>query len=843
MQPVTKPIFVGPEFLVNTTTFGQQWGANIAILADGRIVIAWTDYSATGDDTSGSAVRAQVLNDDGTPAGAELLVNTSTAYSQRGSSITALDDGRFVITWTDASVDLGSNSVIRAQIFEADGTKDGSEILVSTVTQDTPYNSVTSWLPDGRFVISWSVHQLGDPGLAKDWLEIQMFNADGSQNGTNFQLFSPENWYQRVSDITTLADGRFLVMWTSQSFVGSQQYNKDVRAQIFDADGKATGDSFVVNTTTNGTQSDARATELTDGRILVNWSDESSPSSLGRAQIFDAAGIKIGSQFDLPRGASSAALPEGRFVMVWSGTDVYAQVFNADGIKVGDQFFVNTTTIRTQYNATVVGMADGRFIVTWTDDSRSGNDTSNTAIRAQIFDPGPLLAKMISGHVSLPQTLVESDLISILLGGVLETQDATAIRSDSPFANKTTVTVAGTVQALSASGHYDGISLTGTRNGLAGSLGGHQVSVAATGSVLSDTGNGITIGGTKNQITNLGTISGADYGVRSLGGGLTLTNSGQVSGALAAVFASSGVDKVVNEGTITGMIKLGTGNDLYDGHLGQVTGPVLGDTGNDSLFGGDGTERLFGGAGDDSLTGGDGADRLVGDAGNDRLTGGEGADRLVGGLGVDRLYGDGGADAIYGGDDNDLLYGGGGNDLLIGDRGADMLSGSTEDDTLLGLDGNDSLSGDFGDDRLLGGVDNDVMNGGEGADTLVGGGGDDRLIGGGGADVLTGGSGRDVFVFQTTIGTGTQPGTRDAITDFVRGIDVIDLSAIDANGILPGSPDFTFLGAAAFTGMAGQLRYSSTDGLLSGDLNGDGVADFTIELTTLPPLIALDILL
>ena len=46
---------------------------------------------------------------------------------------------------------------------------------------------------------------------------------------------------------------------------------------------------------------------------------------------------------------------------------------------------------------------------------------------------------------------------------------------------------------------------------------------------------------------------------------------------------------------------------------------------------------------------------------------------------------------------------------------------------------------------------------------------------------------------------------------------------------------FTFVGAAGFTNTAGELRYIS-NGLLAGDTDGDGAADFQILLTTAPTL-------
>ena len=48
-------------------------------------------------------------------------------------------------------------------------------------------------------------------------------------------------------------------------------------------------------------------------------------------------------------------------------------------------------------------------------------------------------------------------------------------------------------------------------------------------------------------------------------------------------------------------------------------------------------------------------------------------------------------------------------------------------------------------------------------------------------------------------------------SDFVRGTDRIDLSAIDANpGDAGGNDAFTFIGTGAFTNVAGELRYEVT---------------------------------
>jgi Ca2+-binding RTX toxin-like protein len=111
---------------------------------------------------------------------------------------------------------------------------------------------------------------------------------------------------------------------------------------------------------------------------------------------------------------------------------------------------------------------------------------------------------------------------------------------------------------------------------------------------------------------------------------------------------------------------------------------------------------------------------------------------------------------------------------------------------------------------------------------LSGGAGNDVIKGGGGIDQLTGGAGNDYFVFSS-VSDSLVGAKHDVITDFQHG-DIIDLSQIDA--IIGTSTDdaFSYIGAGAFTHVAGQLHFDAATGNLSGDINGDGKADFEIHL-------------
>lgn len=171
-----------------------------------------------------------------------------------------------------------------------------------------------------------------------------------------------------------------------------------------------------------------------------------------------------------------------------------------------------------------------------------------------------------------------------------------------------------------------------------------------------------------------------------------------------------------------------------------------------------------------------------------------------------------------------------------------------DDRRLNGTSRSDLIDGLKGDDRISGLAGADTLRGGAGDDTLIGGTGGDRLIGGAGADMLTGGAGADVFVFEAP--ADSRGGGADVIADFGKG-DRIDLRAIDAHAAKAKDQTFAFIGEDAFGKKAGELRYEQVDRagtrtdftVVTGDVNGDGRADFEIRLAGLKDLSAGDFFL
>ncbi|KQV56211.1 MULTISPECIES: S-layer family protein [unclassified Caulobacter] len=351
----------------------------------------------------------------------------------------------------------------------------------------------------------------------------------------------------------------------------------------------------------------------------------------------------------------------------------------------------------------------------------------------------------------------------------------------------------------------------------------------------------------------------------------------KMNGGDDTFYGTSGAD-VVDGGTGNDVIDTGGGDDIIQMSFNNGADIVHGGAGYDKIvygaggnvnimFNFDGIEEVQGDAGHVALvkivgTAGDDAidmrgvvlkdiQYITGDYGNDTIHGSYGADFIMGDRGFDTIYGEAGDDKIwftaYG--DTDVIDGGSGYDTLIAWNDGVIIGFSAitsveaisaEGHTNVGIaftDGADNF--DLTNIAVTGVAYIDLKNGN---DIFVGSTGADRIIGNLGSDHMTGGAGADVFDYNAAA-----EGDWDEITDFVSGVDKIDLSTIDAVPVGGGGGNeaFTFLGTGAFTHVQGQLRYAVTSSgvVFSGDVNGDGVADFNVTLTGVASLSASDFVL
>ena len=406
------------------------------------------------------------------------------------------------------------------------------------------------------------------------------------------------------------------------------------------------------------------------------------------------------------------------------------------------------------------------------------------------------------------------------------------------MASFTISTLSTTTQILDA-GELGVITGTGVlTNAAAGVyLNGDFSALYNLGQIISGNGNGVAGLAANTRLTNSGTISSSNSGVfnaSSDAGIFALNNSGLIegtAGSAAGVRLSSGGARITNSGTIQSGQNIGI--DISLGTTAEenriVNSGVIIAGGNIAILTSSDADRVVN------------SGQIIGD-----LNLGAGVNVVVNGGSIL-----GGVMTLGGADRIDSRLGTISGQIFTG-AGADTVLGSAQQDEVLAGDGNDLLRGFAGDDSLRGNVGNDVVEGGAGDDTLsgdagrdilLGGAGEDRLIGASGADTMTGGQGADVFVFTAV--TDSAPSERDLITDFQRGADKIDLSAIDANLGMAGDQAFSFIGnGTAFTAL-GQARFVVAGGgvRLELNLNSSPTPEMVIVLNGLTALAAGDLIL
>jgi hypothetical protein len=257
----------------------------------------------------------------------------------------------------------------------------GLDFIVDTTGAGNQGASAIAELADGRFVVTWTSFDGGDG--SGSCLRARVYAADGTPQLNDFIVNTTHTGSQDSSSVAALADGRFVVVWRSTDTLDGS--GTCVRAILCDADGSPIGNDFIVETTTDGNQSLPAVTSLADGGFVVTWqSDDQSPSSI-RAAIFDADGARIGSDFpvgntDVNGLPAVVTLTGDRFIVAWATDEIAARLFDSESNALGSEFGVNTTTAGIQTAPSVAMLADGHFIVAW----QSGAGVTFTPARIRV---------------------------------------------------------------------------------------------------------------------------------------------------------------------------------------------------------------------------------------------------------------------------------------------------------------------------------------------------------------------------------------------------------------------------------------------------------------------------
>jgi len=396
----------GGEFQVNSYTPGDQSlgdAANYAAAsdADGDRVVAW---SSLGQDGDSWGIYAQRYRADGSAAGGEFRVNSTTAGAQLHPAVAVDPDGDFVIAWASQGQD-GSGYGVFAQRFDAAGVKRGNELRVNATTSGNQAAPAVAMDGAGNFVVAWSSPQDGD----QEGIVARLFDDAGMPRTGEVLINATTAGQQRDPVAARNLQGEITIAWVS---TGQDGDGDGVVARRLDATGALVGDEIAVNQYTAGAQNRPALAMSAAGDFAVAW-ESAAQDGDGQGIVvrrFGRDGVALAdetiantttagdqSQPTLALSASS------RYIVAWTsrgqdgdGAGVYAQILNGDGSHAGSELPINTTTVSDQERPSIALDDLGSFVVAW---QSAHQDGDGLGVFAQRFlqDDADMAAPVVGG--------------------------------------------------------------------------------------------------------------------------------------------------------------------------------------------------------------------------------------------------------------------------------------------------------------------------------------------------------------------------------------------------------------------------------------------------------------
>ncbi|TVO53274.1 cadherin-like domain-containing protein [Denitromonas halophila] len=319
-----------------------------------------------------------------TASSGDINVEPSISGTQADAAVAILDDGRWVATWTNDTA-----KKVYGQIFNADGSKQGSFFQISATSSGNQNQGEVATDGNDRIVFVFTSDKDGNEDIY-----ARIFNSAGVAQTDDIKINEGSTaGDQSNASVAMNSSGDFVVSWDGQ---GSGDTD-GIFMRRFDVAGAPNSGITAVNTTTSQRQDDSDVALTNDGRVVVTWFDDSNGKRIVARQ-FDAlnnGGTEIlmpGGHSNDPDAPAVAVDGAGNFVVLWheggrSGPkeDIYMQNFTASGSPIGTVVQVNTTTSDKQEFADVAINAAGYTVVTWQSKNQDGNAEG---IFARSYEPG-----------------------------------------------------------------------------------------------------------------------------------------------------------------------------------------------------------------------------------------------------------------------------------------------------------------------------------------------------------------------------------------------------------------------------------------------------------------------
>jgi hypothetical protein len=333
---------------VYTANFGK---VKVAASPNGNTVILWQDNTA---------IKGRIYS----AAGAQVKDLGTLGSNWSGFDVATHKDDAFIIVWS-------ASGNLAGQLYTSDGTKDGSQISVSS-TSGTQENPAVDTYYNGRFVVAWESNEDGDKEIM-----TRMFKKDGAPvSPAEVKVNTSDNGSETLPDVAAFdLAGNFMVVWQ-----GTDPNGSGILGQFYNKNASPIGVEKIINVETTGAQTMPAVLVLSNADGIVSWRG---PSGQIWARKYDSAGealtdskeIVLNSTVELEQASPDAAKQaDVGYVTTWESSDadndvdIKARLFDTDGLEYLGNIYYSSN----QDSPTTVALDDGKYVNIWRSNGQDG---------------------------------------------------------------------------------------------------------------------------------------------------------------------------------------------------------------------------------------------------------------------------------------------------------------------------------------------------------------------------------------------------------------------------------------------------------------------------------------
>jgi hypothetical protein len=264
--------FLGPQFLVDSYTTGEQVAPFVASATDGSFAVLWFDGGMMGEFRSDLMLKW--FAPDAVPRTADMLVAATEDGRPIAPSILVDASGMAVLAWQALGIDGDGDAVVAAR-YDSQGERVGEVVRLNQATEGDQVSIDFALTTEGDIIGVWEGRDADGSGIY-----ARLFGSDLVPQSDELPVNTYTSGTQRTPRVTTTGDGSFVVVWDS---VGQDGDGDGVFARLFSPAGQGQGGEFQVNAFTTGSQGNGRL-ELAvrgteDGSVLIVWESEGQDGS------------------------------------------------------------------------------------------------------------------------------------------------------------------------------------------------------------------------------------------------------------------------------------------------------------------------------------------------------------------------------------------------------------------------------------------------------------------------------------------------------------------------------------------------------------------------------------